>query len=74
MTRSQFLLSPLVLNASNFAGLVGSSGSESGAAIPPAVRDLQLEVRGPPGLWQPDYSVELNAVQLSNRTVNDGTP
>jgi hypothetical protein len=64
MAQSRFLLSPLVLNPRNMAGLVFPGGGSAGAATPPAIRAVLLEARGADGLWKTGYSIDLTAVRL----------
>ncbi len=63
MGRARFLLSPLVLNPRNMAGLVLPDGS-TGAARPPTVRQVRLDARGADGMWKRTYSITLTAVRL----------
>ncbi len=66
MARSEFLLSPFVQTAQNFAGLVEPHGTE-GASTPPAVRAIRVDAQGSADLWERDYSVELRSVDLPAR-------
>ncbi|MET1004415.1 MAG: hypothetical protein ABWX96_02635 [Propionibacteriaceae bacterium] len=65
MAGTRLLLSPLVLTTSNFAGLVFANGSFAGAATPPRVTAIRLDVEGSDSdMWSRDYSVALTPVRL----------
>jgi hypothetical protein len=73
MAAGQFLLSPFVQNARNFAGLAAPNGS-NGAATPPAVRAIRLDAESSPDMWKSGYSVDLTSVVLPVTADRRGRP